>query len=63
MEMMNKVSAVKTSCEVEYQGSQVYKDIMILVSFISDIFYFSNEVFTEICWRSVGQRRNVLDQI
>ena len=54
MEMMNKVSAVKTSCEVDYQGSQVYKDIMILVSSVGDVFIPLIKEFVEICWRSFG---------
>ena len=33
LEMRDKLAAVDTACDVEYQGSRVYKDIHIIVGF------------------------------
>ena len=41
LELRDKLAAVDTACDVEYQGSRVYKDIHIIVSSsvsLTDIF-------------------------
>ena len=51
LEFKDKISAIETSCEVEYNGSQVFKQVQLLVRKVFLSFQILNSVVClEISW-------------
>ena len=48
----DKMTAVETACEFQYEGANLFKYIKILVTLFCVLFMYFYKVFSlEVCWR------------